>query len=81
MENNEDDEDSEINVKLKLNKLNQEIKNKNKTVEELQKINLDLNNKINLFNENTQQYENKVKELVNVINQIKNNFLSLISIN
>jgi hypothetical protein len=73
MENNEDDEDSEINVKLKLNKLNQEIKNKNKTVEELQKINLDLNNKINLFNENTQQYENKVKELVNVINQIKNN--------
>ena len=73
MENNEDDEDNEINVKLKLNKLNQEIKNKNKTVEELQKINSDLNNKINLFNENTQQYENKVKELVNVINQIKNN--------
>ena len=73
MENNEDDEDSEINVKLKLNKLNQEIKNKNKTVEELQKINSDLNNKINLFNENTQQYENKVKELVTVINQIKNN--------
>jgi hypothetical protein len=73
MENNEEDEDNEINVKSKLNKLNQEIKNKNKTVEELQKINLDLNNKINLFNENTQQYENKVKELVTVINQIKNN--------
>lgn len=39
----------------------------------MQKINSDLNNKINLFNENTQQYENKVKELVTVINQIKNN--------
>ena len=73
MENNEDDEDNEVNMKSKLNKLNQEIKNKNKTVEELQKINSDLNNKINLFNENTQQYENKVKELVTVINQIKNN--------
>jgi len=71
MENSNDDEDNEI--KSKLNKLNQEIKNKNKTVEELQKINSDLNNKINLFNENTQQYENKVKELVTVINQIKNN--------
>ena len=73
LENNEDDEDNEVNMKSKLNKLNQEIKNKNKTVEELQKINSDLNNKINLFNENTQQYENKVKELVTVINQIKNN--------
>ena len=73
MENNEDDEDNEVNMKSKLNKLNQEIKNKNKTVEELQKINSHLNNKINLFNENTQQYENKVKELVTVINQIKNN--------
>lgn len=73
IENSNDDEDNEINVKSKLNKLNQEIKNKNKTVEELQKINSDLNNKINLFNENTQQYENKVKELVTVINQIKNN--------
>ena len=73
MENNNDDEENEINVKTKLNQLNQEIKNKNKTVEELQKINSDLNNKINLFNENTQQYENKVKELVTVINQIKNN--------
>jgi hypothetical protein len=62
-----------INVKSKLNKLNQEINNEHKTVEELQKINSDLNNKINLFNENTQQYENKVKELVTVINQIKNN--------
>ena len=73
MKNNNDDEENEINVKSKLNKLNEEIKNKNKTVEELQKINLDLNNKINLFNENTQQYENKVKELLTVINQIKNN--------
>ena len=63
---------NDLNVKLKLNKLNQEIKNEHKTVEELQKINSDLNNKINLFNENTQQYENKVKELVTVINQIKN---------
>jgi len=32
-----------------------------------------LNNKINLFNENSQQYENKVKELVNVIIQFKQN--------
>ena len=61
-----------LNVKSKINKLNQEIKNEHQTVEELQKINSDLNNKINLFNENTQQYENKVKELVTVINQIKN---------
>ena len=63
---------NDLNIKSKLNKLNQEIKNEHKTVEELQKINSDLNNKINLFNENTQQYENKVKELVTVINQIKN---------
>ena len=63
---------NDLNVKSKLIKLNQEIKNEHKTVEELQKINSDLNNKINLFNENTQQYENKVKELVTVINQIKN---------
>ena len=63
---------NDLNVKSKLNKLNQEIKNEHKTVEELQKINSDLNNKINLFNENTQQYENKVKELVTVINQINN---------
>ena len=61
-----------LNVKSKINKLNQEIKNEHQTVEELQKINSDLNNKINLFNENSQQYENKVKELVTVINQIKN---------
>ena len=61
-----------LNVKSKLNELKQEINNEHKTVEELQKINSDLNNKINLFNENTQQYENKVKELVTVINQIKN---------
>ena len=56
-----------------LYKLNKEINDEHKTVEELQKINSDLNNKINLLNENTQQYENKVKELVNVINLIKNN--------
>ena len=68
----DNNEINDINVKSKLNKLNQEIKNEHKTVEELQKINSDLNNKINLFNENTQQYENKVKELVTVINQIKN---------
>ena len=41
-------------------------------MEELQKINSDLNAKINKFKENTEQYENKVKELVSVINQIKN---------
>ena len=70
-DNNENNEINDINVKSKLNKLNQEIKNEHKTVEELQKINSDLNYKINLFNENTQQYENKVKELVTVINQIK----------
>ena len=66
-------ENNENNVNSKLNKLNQEINNEHKTVEELQKINSDLNNKINLFNKNTQKYENKVKELVTVINQIKNN--------
>ena len=65
-------DENDTNVKSKINKLNQEIKNEHKTVEELQKINSDLNNKINIFNENTQQYENKVKELVTVINQIKN---------
>ena len=42
-------------------------------MKELQKINSNLNNKINLFNEKTQLNENKVKELVMVINQIKNN--------
>ena len=57
----------------KIDKLNKKIKNEQNTVEELQKINLDLNNKINLFNENSQQYENKVKELVDVINQLKQN--------
>ena len=62
-----------INVNSKLNKLNQEIKDEHQTVEKLQKINSDLSDKINIFKENTQQYENKVKELVNVISQIKNN--------
>ena len=42
-------------------------------MKELQKINSNLNNKINLFNEKTKLNENKVKELVMVINQIKNN--------
>ena len=64
---------NKININTKLNELNQEIKDGHKTVEELQKINSDLNKKINIFKENTEQYENKVKELVNVINQIKNN--------
>ena len=62
-----------LNVDKKIDKLDKKIKNEQKTVEELQKINLDLNNKINLFNENSQQYENKVKELVDVINQLKQN--------
>ena len=60
-----------LNVDKKIDKLNKKIKNEQKTVEELQKINLDLNNKINLFNENSQHYEYKVKELSNVINQLK----------
>ena len=62
-----------LNVEKKMDKLDKKIKNEQKTVEKLQKINIDLNNKINLFNENSQQYENKVKELVNVINQFKQN--------
>ena len=62
-----------LNVDKKIDKLDKKIKNEQKTVEELQKINLDLNNKINLFNENSQQYENKIKELVDVINQLKQN--------
>ena len=62
-----------LNMDEKIDKLNKKIKNEHNTVEELQKINLDLNNKINLFNENSQQYEYKVKELVNVINQLKQN--------
>ena len=57
----------------KIDKLNNKIRNEHKTIEELQKINLDLNNKINLFNKNSQQYENKVKELSDVINQLKQN--------
>ena len=62
-----------LNVDEKIDKLDKKIKNERKTVEELQKINLDLNNKINLFNENSQQYEYKVKELSDVINQLKLN--------
>ena len=62
-----------LNVEKKMDKLDNKIKNEHKTVEKLQKINIDLNNKINLFNENSQKYENKVKELVNVINQFKQN--------
>ena len=62
-----------ININSKINKLNQEIKDEHQTVEKLQQINSDLNDKINIFKENTQQYENKVKELVNVISQIKSN--------
>ena len=62
-----------LNMDKKIDKLNNKIKNEQKTVEELQKINLDLNNTINLFNENSQQYENKVKELSDIINQLKQN--------
>ena len=62
-----------LNVDSKIDKINQKIKDEHKTVEDLQKINMDLNNKINLFNQNSQQYENKVKELVNIINQLKQN--------
>ena len=62
-----------LNVDEKIDKLDKKIKNERKTVEELQKINLDLNNKINLFNENSQKYEYKVKELSDVINQLKLN--------
>ena len=73
---NEDNGDlleiNNINMKQKINKLNQEIQNEHKGVEELQKINSELNNKINLFNENAKQYEKKVDELITVINQVKN---------
>jgi len=67
---NENDNDNE--VKIEMDKLNNEIKAGYKTVQELQKINTDLNNKINFFNKNTQQYKDKVQELVSLINQIKN---------
>ena len=74
---NEDNGDlceiNNINMKQKINELNQEIQNEHKGVEELQKINSELNNKINLFNENAKQYEKKVDELITVINQVKNN--------
>ena len=62
-----------LNVEDKIDKIDKKIKDEHKTVEKLQKINSDLNSKINLFNENSQHYENKVKELTNVINQIKQN--------
>ena len=70
-----------LNVGKKIDSLDKKIKNEQKTVEELQKINLDLNNKINLFNENSQHYETKVKELVDVINQLKQNNSNNISNN
>ena len=55
-----------------ISKLNQEIKNEHKNVEQLQKINSELNNKIILFNDNAKEYEKKVEELIAVINQVKN---------
>ena len=72
-ENNELFEANNINMKSEINKLNQEIKNEHKSVEELQKINSELNDKIILFNNNAKQYEKKVEELINAINQVKNN--------
>ena len=39
-----------------ITKLNQQIKNEHKTVEQLQKINSELNNKIILFNDNAKEY-------------------------
>ena len=62
-----------IDMKSEINKLNQEIKNEYKGVQELQKINSELNNKIILFNDNAKQYEKKVDELISVITQVKNN--------
>jgi len=56
-----------------IDRLDKNINDEQKTVEELQNINSDLNNKINLFKENSKQYETKVKELVNVISQLKQN--------
>ena len=70
-----------LNMDEKIDKLNKKIKNEHNTVEELQKINLDLNNKINLFNENSQQYEYKVKELSDVINQLRLNSSNNVSNN
>ena len=61
------------NSDIKIEGLVKKINDEQKTVEELQNINTDLNNKINLFKENSKQYETKVKELVNVINQLKQN--------
>ena len=77
---NANKENELINNKLKnsnsdynIDRLDKKINDEQKTVEELQNINSDLNNKINLFKENSKQYETKVKELVNVINQLKQN--------
>jgi hypothetical protein len=71
--NNKDNgNDNDNEVRDEINKLNMELKTGYKMVEELQKINTDLNDKINFFNKNTQQYKDKVKELVSLINQIKN---------
>ena len=69
---NDNDNDYGNEVKDEIDKLNMELKTGYKMVEKLQKINTDLNNKINFFNKNTQQYKDKVKELVSLINQIKN---------
>lgn len=69
---NDNNNDDDNEVKVEMDKLNKELKTGYKTVKELQKINNDLNNKINFFNQNTQQYKDKVQELVSLINQIKN---------
>jgi hypothetical protein len=50
-----------ININSKINKLNQEIKDEHQTVEKLQKINSDLNDKVNIFKESIKQYEIKSK--------------------
>ena len=72
--NNDNDKDNgnDNEVRDEIVKLNMELKTGYKMVEKLQKINTDLNSKINFFNKNTQQYKDKVKELVSLINQIKN---------
>ena len=75
IENEENDDLLEINnlnMKSEINKLNQELKDEHKGVEQLQKINSELNNKIILFNDSAKQYEKKVNELITVINQVKN---------
>jgi hypothetical protein len=69
---NDNNNDCDNEVRDEIDKLNMELETGYKMVEKLQKINTDLNNKINFFNKNTQQYKDKVKELVSLINQIKN---------